>query len=118
MSEDPRDQMTARERAYQIIFGHQTPAGRGFDVALILAIITSVFVVMLESVETIRVEHGPLLRALEWDHEHRNPRHVKRLAGSPGCAAGPPSPPRGDIRFGLCQLVVLASILDRSSWSR
>jgi len=66
MSEDQRDPMTARERTYEIIFGHHTPAGRAFDVALILSIITSVFVVMMESVQSLRVEHGTLLRALEW----------------------------------------------------
>ncbi len=66
MSEAPQATMTARERTYEVIFGHHTPAGRAFDVALILLIITSVLVVMLESVQTMRLEHGTLLRALEW----------------------------------------------------
>ena len=56
----------AQERVYRIIFEHDTPAGKGFDVALILAIIASVIVVMLESVSSIRTEHGLLLRGLEW----------------------------------------------------
>jgi voltage-gated potassium channel len=58
--------MTTRERTYEIIFGHYTPAGKAFDVGLILLIIASVMVVMLESVQAIRMEHGPLLRATEW----------------------------------------------------
>ena len=66
MSEDPQVPMTARQRAYQIIFGHETAAGRAFDVALILSIIASVMVVMLESVQAVRAEHGGLLRVLEW----------------------------------------------------
>jgi voltage-gated potassium channel len=55
-----------RQRAYQVIFEHDTPAGRAFDVGLIAMIVLSVIVVMLESVGSIRLEHGPLLRALEW----------------------------------------------------
>jgi voltage-gated potassium channel len=66
MSEDPHTPMTARQRTYEIIFGHHTPAGRAFDVALILSIIVSVIVVMLESVQSIRIEHGAALRAMEW----------------------------------------------------
>ena len=66
MSQETRASMAARERTNEIIFGHHTTAGRAFDVVLILVIIASVFVVMLESVETMRIEHGPLLRALEW----------------------------------------------------
>jgi voltage-gated potassium channel len=56
----------ARRRAYEVIFEHDTPAGRGFDVALIAAILASVLAVMLESVGSIRADHGATLRALEW----------------------------------------------------
>jgi voltage-gated potassium channel len=57
---------TRRQRTYDIIFEHEDAAGKVFDVGLILVIIASVVVVMLESVESIRSEHGALLRALEW----------------------------------------------------
>jgi voltage-gated potassium channel len=56
----------ARQRAYEVVFEHHTPAGRAFDVALILAILLSVGAVVLESVGSLRATHGPLLRALEW----------------------------------------------------
>ena len=56
----------ARRRAYEVIFEHHTPAGRTFDIGLILAILLSVGAVVLESVATIRADHGPLLRAAEW----------------------------------------------------
>lgn len=56
----------ARQRAYDIIFGHETPAGRAFDVGLILVILLSVAAVMAESVTDIRVTYGPLLRRVEW----------------------------------------------------
>lgn len=55
-----------RRRTHEIVFGHQTSAGRIFDLVLILVILASVAVVMLESVAEVRDRHGPLLRALEW----------------------------------------------------
>jgi voltage-gated potassium channel len=55
-----------RRGAYDVIFGHESAAGRAFDVMLMLAILASVLAIMLESVAAIRVTYGPLLRALEW----------------------------------------------------
>jgi voltage-gated potassium channel len=55
-----------RRRLQEIIFEAETPAGKAFDVGLILAILLSVAAVMLESVEEIRAEHGVLLRIVEW----------------------------------------------------
>lgn len=55
-----------RERLSLIIFGHLTPAGKGFDVALIGLIVASVIVVMLDSVQDIRATYGGVLRAAEW----------------------------------------------------
>jgi Ion transport protein. len=55
-----------RARFHEIIFESDTPAGRAFDLLLLVAIVASVFVVMLESVASIRARAGPTLRALEW----------------------------------------------------
>ena len=55
-----------RGTIYDIIFLSDTPRGKAFDVGLILVIGLSVLAVMLESVQDIRLEHGPLLRASEW----------------------------------------------------
>ena len=55
-----------RARLHQVIFEADTPAGRAFDLLLLLAIVTSVIVVMLESVASVRAHAGPALRALEW----------------------------------------------------
>lgn len=55
-----------RARAHIIVFGHETPAGKAFDVGLIWVIIASVVVVMLESVPAIRAGYGPWLRVAEW----------------------------------------------------
>jgi voltage-gated potassium channel len=55
-----------RERLHEIIFEAETPEGKAFDVALLVCILASVVTVLLESVGTIRSQHGPLLRGLEW----------------------------------------------------
>lgn len=55
-----------RHRAHEIIYEADTPAGRAFDVGLIAAILLSVFVVMLESVASVRATHGSALLAAEW----------------------------------------------------
>ena len=55
-----------RRRAYEVIFGHLTPAGRAFDLVLIVTILASVLAVVLESVPHIAMEHGRWLRAVEW----------------------------------------------------
>jgi len=51
---------------HEVIFEADTPAGRAFDVGLMIAIGLSVIAVMLESVEAVRVGWGPWLRAAEW----------------------------------------------------
>ena len=55
-----------RGRLYRIIFEHDSPGGRAFDVALLAAIGLSVMAVMLESVPGVRARHGPALVAAEW----------------------------------------------------
>jgi voltage-gated potassium channel len=62
----PPTASAGRRKAYEVIFGHETWAGRAFDVALIVAILASVLAIMLESVASVRTVHGPLLRGLEW----------------------------------------------------
>ena len=55
-----------RARLHEIIFEADTPQGRLFDLTLLVAILSSVLVVVLESVASIRAQYGPTLRALEW----------------------------------------------------
>lgn len=55
-----------RERLHEIIFEADTPAGKAFDVALLLAIVLSVIAVMLESVADVRARYRPQLLAAEW----------------------------------------------------
>lgn len=55
-----------RQRLHEIIFGAETPGGKAFDIALLLAILLSVTAVLLESVAGVRATHGFELRAVEW----------------------------------------------------
>jgi len=55
-----------REKLRVIIFEADTPAGKAFDVGLLVAILLSVLAVMLDSVTTFRSQHGQLLTSAEW----------------------------------------------------
>jgi len=57
---------TFKKRLYEIVFEADTPAGKAFDIALLVTILLSILVVILESVKSIYTEFGILLRVLEW----------------------------------------------------
>ncbi len=64
--ERPQNLAPWRSNLHEIIFEADTPAGKAFDIALLVSIVASVIFVMLESVTEIRQNHGELLRAGEW----------------------------------------------------
>lgn len=55
-----------RDHLHEVIFEADTPAGKAFDLALLVCILFSVAAVVLESVAFIREDFGPSLRTLEW----------------------------------------------------
>jgi voltage-gated potassium channel len=55
-----------QNRLHTVIFEADTPAGRAFDVALLVCILASVATVTLESVPSVRARYRPTLDALEW----------------------------------------------------
>ena len=55
-----------RRRLHEIIFEADTPAGRAFDVALLVVILLSVLAVLLESVPHVRQAYGGTLHVVEW----------------------------------------------------
>lgn len=63
--ENPKPLMGARHAVHQIVFEADTPAGKLFDILLLVAILASVIVLMLESVESINVGYKSLLVAAE-----------------------------------------------------
>ena len=60
------ESLRIRKALYQIIFESDTPAGKWFDIILIVSILLSVVVVMLDSVRRINVVYGSWLYGLEW----------------------------------------------------
>lgn len=55
-----------QRRLHTVIFEAETPAGKLFDILLLIAILASVLVVILESVETVNEKYHTLLIAAEW----------------------------------------------------
>ncbi len=55
-----------RQTLFEVIFEANTPAGKWFDLILIVCILLSVMMVMLDSVAKIRADYGNLLYAAEW----------------------------------------------------
>ena len=51
---------------YTIIFEADTHAGRAFDVALMATILSSVAVVMMDSIQSLSGRYGDIFRRLEW----------------------------------------------------
>lgn len=58
--------MTFKEKAHEIIFEADTPAGKSFDIALLFFIFVSILVVMLESVSDFSARHNDFLQLVEW----------------------------------------------------
>lgn len=55
-----------RARGFGIIFGHDDRIGRGFDVALIVAILASIAVALLDSVALLHARLSGVFYMLEW----------------------------------------------------
>lgn len=58
--------MTTQERLHEIIFEADTTGGKAFDIFLLIAIVAAALLVMLESVASIRLRYGSILRTAEW----------------------------------------------------
>jgi voltage-gated potassium channel len=55
-----------KDRLYEIIFEADTPAGKLFDILLLVTVVLSVAVTMLSTVEEYRTSFGGVLRGFEW----------------------------------------------------
>jgi voltage-gated potassium channel len=55
-----------KENIHEIIFEAETPAGKTFDIALLVAIILSIILVMLESVRELENSYWMLFDIAEW----------------------------------------------------
>ncbi|WP_440121517.1 ion transporter [Tenacibaculum sp. Ill] len=55
-----------RDKLHEVIYEADTPAGRLFDIVLLFAILASIILVMLESVESFDNKHHDFLYISEW----------------------------------------------------
>ena len=56
----------SREEIHDIIFGVETRAGRIFDIVLLILILSSIIILMLESVEGLKVKWASEFFTLDW----------------------------------------------------
>ena len=52
-----RQQSALQLKLYKVIFGTETPAGKWFDIILIMIIVTSVAVIMLDSIADLHARY-------------------------------------------------------------
>lgn len=57
---------STKQKLHRIIFGVDTPAGRGFDIALLILIVVSITILMLESVREINTQWASFFYSLDW----------------------------------------------------
>jgi len=55
-----------RQKIHEIIFEADTPAGKIFDLSLLILIVLSVLAVMLESVDSFRNQYQSYFDLAEW----------------------------------------------------
>ncbi|CAM1353897.1 ion transporter [Tenacibaculum insulae] len=55
-----------KDKLHEIIYEADTPSGKLFDIVLLLSILTSILLVMLESVDSINSKYGTFLNIAEW----------------------------------------------------
>ncbi|CAM1347847.1 ion transporter [Tenacibaculum crassostreae] len=55
-----------KEKLHEVIYEADTPAGKWFDIILLIAILASIVLVMLESVESFDNKHHDFLNISEW----------------------------------------------------
>lgn len=66
MAPEARSLSPRQEKVHEIIFEADTPAGKAFDIGLLVAILVSIVAVCLETVPAVREQYGAQLRQLEW----------------------------------------------------
>lgn len=66
MSHQPNLSKNWKKKIHEIIYGTHTPAGKLFDIILLIVIVYSVVIVMLESVPGVNKEYHTFLNISEW----------------------------------------------------
>lgn len=66
MSNPDKPILPWRQKLFSIIFEADTPAGKAFDIGLLILILLSVAIVLLQSVPSINARYGLWLIRIEW----------------------------------------------------
>ncbi len=61
-----RQQTPLQSQVYTVIFGTETPLGKWFDIGLIVVILSSVLVIMLDSITELHISYGRMFLQIEW----------------------------------------------------
>lgn len=61
-----RQQSPLQYKFYEVIFGTETPAGKWFDISLIVLIVVSVAVIMADSIPRLHAHYGAQYLQIEW----------------------------------------------------
>jgi voltage-gated potassium channel len=65
-NQNTKKELFSRDNLHEVIFEADTPAGKAFDVLLLVMILLSVFVVILESMPNLQERYSSLFFYLEW----------------------------------------------------
>lgn len=66
LPEEHRPLAPWKQKLHEVIFEADTPAGKLFDIILLLLILASMCIVMAESIHAVNLRYGPMLRTAEW----------------------------------------------------
>jgi voltage-gated potassium channel len=66
MTKETSSKTQWRSKIFKIIYHADTPAGKWFDILLIVFIIMSVLTIILDSVNQLHLNYGHLFTLLEW----------------------------------------------------
>ncbi|MBR9729510.1 ion transporter [Shewanella intestini] len=66
MSNSANNDNPVRHKLRRIIFGTDTPAGKYFDIILMVCIVLSVLLILLDTIAPIHKQYGELIRTSEW----------------------------------------------------
>ena len=61
-----KDTKNWREQLHEIIYESEKPSGKAFDIVLLFLIVSSIVIVMLDSVRWIHEKYGDLFYVIEW----------------------------------------------------
>ncbi len=63
---DPVKPVSWQQRLHQVIYESDTPAGKLFDISLLVLILSSIIIVILDSDKALHRSYGELFQKLEW----------------------------------------------------